>query len=467
MRSDPALDRRPGGARLRFDRVRWRLAALNLAVLALVLGVTLGSSALGEARARDAAIEQELRLAAERAARRLEHGSEHDRHDDDDDDDDDDDHGERGERRDHDLRGGADDPPPPDRAGGVADRRGIVRDTWGTSRVRGLPQRADLGAALGGREVVVDHDLGGEPVRVLSLPVLHEGHVVGAVQVAKLVADERRSASRTLWILAATGGAGLLLAAAGSIFLAGRAMRPIAGAFDRQRRFIADASHELRTPVAVVRARAELLQREGSALAPAITEELALLRKDADELSALLGELLDLARLDAGEADLALEPVALADVVEEIVAQLEPLAAERGVALSAATAPVWGRANLARTRQVLRALAHNALKHTAAGGHVRLDLAPDGAWARLRVEDDGEGIAPEHLPRVFDRFYRADPSRGRDASDAGHGAGLGLSIAAELVRAMGGEIGIESTVGQGTTITVRLPLAPRGRQDGA
>jgi signal transduction histidine kinase len=184
-----------------------------------------------------------------------------------------------------------------------------------------------------------------------------------------------------------------------------------------------------------------------------VQAELDLLQGDAEELAQLLSELLDLARLDAGDARPPLEPVALADATEELAAQLAPLAAERGIALSVRAAPVWAETNLARLRQVLRAFVDNALRHTPEGGHVVLDVARDSGRARVRVTDDGEGIAPEHLPRIFDRFYRADEVRGRG------GAGLGLSIAAELVRQLGGELRVESEPGKGTSVTLFLPLA--------
>jgi signal transduction histidine kinase len=292
------------------------------------------------------------------------------------------------------------------------------------------------------------------------VPVYHDRRVVGAVQVGKPLASGQRELAQLTTILLLTGAAGLALSGLGSLFLAGRAMRPIREAFERQRRFIADASHELRTPVAVLRARADVLQREGTQFAPDHLEQLQLLRRDAEGLSALLDELLDLARLDAGQVALPLEPIALADVAEEMVVQLAPLAERQRVQLDAATKPVWGQGNLGRLRQVVLALVDNALKHTPAGGSVEVTVDVDGDWARLRVVDTGEGIAPEHLPKVTDRFYRADEARRRVGDGRSGGAGLGLAIAAELVRLMHGRFNIESAPGRGTVATVLLPAAP-------
>jgi signal transduction histidine kinase len=316
----------------------------------------------------------------------------------------------------------------------------------------GLPDRAALDAALAGTSSFSERRSAGEPLRLYSSPVLHEGRVLGAVQVALAVGERRRALLRGDLVLLVTGVAGLLLAVAGSAFLAGRAVRPIVDALGRQRRFIADASHELRTPVAVLRARAELLAQQDAGPA-ALREEAVLLQRDAEELSALLEDLLDLARLDAAEEPLPLLPVAVDEVVEEVAAQLGPLAQERGVALAVRVEPVWAMVHLGRLRQVLRALGDNALKHTPRGGHVVVEVARAGDRACLTVRDDGEGIAAEHLPHLFDRFYRADPARARG------GVGLGLAIAAQLVARMGGEIGVASEPGKGTALSVRLALA--------
>jgi len=401
-----------------------------------VLAITVGAAAVSELRASDLAVASELRLGAARAVAGLvleRHERRHDGREEEDDDD----HLTPGEAPELIVltvrRGEA-----PVRAGG----RPIPR---------GLPDQAALDAALAGEERWSERPIGGATVRLLSAPAWHDGRVVGAVQVGRALGEARRALSRSILILVLTGAAGLILAAGGSAFLAGRAMKPIGEALERQRRFLADASHELRTPVAVLRARAELLQREGAG--PGARDELGRLRRDADELSALLDDLLDLARLDAGQEPLVLEPIALGEVAEEIAAQLTPLAEARGVTLTSRASPVWAKASLGRVRQVARALVDNAIKHTSEGGHVVVEADDDHGRPRLRVTDDGRGIAPADLPRVFDRFYRADPSR------TGGGAGLGLSIAGRLVHLMGGEIRLDSAPGRGTTATV-LFLSP-------
>ena len=422
--------------------IRLRLAGWNLLVLGLVLAVTIGTAVIGAVRAGDRAVDDALRTDAARAATRFEHDRPNDHA-----------HRDRAEHAE------------PDEDDLIGASAGLVvisiraRPDDAVVRVNrramppGLPDREALDAALRGRDAFSDRMSADEPLRLYTVPVLHEGRVLGAVQVGRAVRESRRGIARSIFVLVITGAAGLVLAAAGSAFLSGRAMRPIGEALDRQRRFIADASHELRTPVAVLRARAELLQREGEALPAATREEIGRLHHDAEELASLLTELLDLAHLDATDEAIALSPVALDEVVEEIVAQLAPLAAERKVALSAHAQPVWAQTNLGRIRQVLRALGDNALKHTHAGGSIVLDVQKEDDRACLRVRDDGEGIAPEHLPRVFDRFYRADEARGRG------GAGLGLAIAGQLVRRMRGEISMTSTLARGTTVTVLLPLA--------
>ncbi|MBK6535099.1 MAG: HAMP domain-containing histidine kinase [Deltaproteobacteria bacterium] len=437
------------------SRIRARLGMWNLAVFGLVLLVTITAAALSIARVSDLAIDRELQLGAARAATRMAHAwAESDRHERDD------------ERRDegHDRAPEEDDHDRLVHFAEASPDQFVIAARGGAPAVRidgramppGLPDaRALASAQADGAAVRSSGTVAGARVRMLTVPVRIGGRVAGAVQIVRSLTAPERAVWRSVLVLVITGVAGLVLAAAASAFLAGRAMRPIAAALARQQRFLADASHELRTPVTVLRARADAMLREGEGLQPSVKDELRRLSADADELSLLLGDLLDLARLEAGVESLSIEPVAVGDAAEEMVADLAPMALERGVALVAKAEPAFARAHLGRVRQVLRALIDNALKHTPPGGHVTVSVSRESQHAVLRVADDGEGIAPEHLPQVFDRFFRADEARTRGAG--GGGAGLGLAIAAELVHQMRGTIQVESVRGRGTTFTVRLP----------
>jgi signal transduction histidine kinase len=440
-----------------FASTRRRLVAWNLVVFAAVLVAMIAVAVGGEVGAHGAAIDRALRAAASRAASAVAHDLEerleHDGRGD---------HREREEDHDHHDRRARESPPAYVATLVVGEPSARVGDALVDPSAVADP--IALGTAARGAATFSEATVAGEPLRLYSVPVTRAGRVLGAVQVGVPLAADRLVLSRSIAILLATGAGGLVAALVGSAFLAGRAMRPIAEAFERQRRFLADASHELRTPVAVVRARAELLARESEALPAAARDDAGRLARDAAELGALVEDLLDLSRIDAGTVELARDPVPLADVLEELAEQLEPVARERGVTLGVSADPVWARGDLARVRQIVRALVDNATKH--ARGAVHLRATRDRDRARIDVRDDGDGVAPEHLPRVLDRFYRADDARARgDARAPGAtrpaGAGLGLAIAAELARAMGGAVTLESAVGAGTTATVHLPLADR------
>ncbi len=173
-------------------------------------------------------------------------------------------------------------------------------------------------------------------------------------------------------------------------------------------------------------------------------------------MAQLLGELLTLARADRGQELLAREPVGLADLVADTLAALEPLATDRQVALQAgALLPCVVTGDQTRLTQLLINLVDNALKYTPAGGRVTVGLARDADMALLSVADTGIGIPPEHLPRLFERFYRVDTARARTEG----GAGLGLAIAEWIAQAHGGTIAVTSRSGGGAVFSVRLPLA--------
>jgi two-component system OmpR family sensor kinase len=222
------------------------------------------------------------------------------------------------------------------------------------------------------------------------------------------------------------------------------------------RRFVADAGHELRTPLTSVRGFAELY-RLG-----AVTDEAELARlmkrieDEAVRMGLLVEDLLLLARLDQ-QRPLEHRPVELLGLATEAVADLHDLHPEHPVQLvtNPYGEPPIVMGDESRLRQVLGNLLANAVTHTPDGTHVRLKVASSGPFALLEVSDDGPGMRPEDAARVFERFFRADPSRVRSSG----GSGLGLSIVAALVAAHGGHVDVDSTYGKGTTFTVRLPLA--------
>jgi two-component system, OmpR family, heavy metal sensor histidine kinase CusS len=226
--------------------------------------------------------------------------------------------------------------------------------------------------------------------------------------------------------------------------------------FKEMQRFTADAAHELRTPLAVIRNEAEVALR-----APRTGDDychvLENLLEETDRLSGLADQLLFLCRNDAGLSPQVRDHMALDELLREVVGNMQVVAQDKQITLTLAENPACPMtADPRQLRRVFYNLIDNAIKYTNATGRITVSNRVTAEAATVLVSDSGTGIAPEHLPRVFDRFYRVDPSRTGDAN----GAGLGLSICQSIVRGYGGTIAVESTLGKGTTITVQLPREP-------
>ncbi|MBI3744590.1 MAG: hypothetical protein HY261_09970 [Chloroflexi bacterium] len=331
----------------------------------------------------------------------------------------------------------------------------VANDPQGLS-VTQSPDPNGVQRALAGRQVIDTVKINGQNVRVLSAPVAtRSGVLLGVLQVGRSVEAEEHTLHRLVLILAASEAGALIVALAGGWFLADRALVPIRRTFERQRRFVSDASHELRTPLALIRSSGELLAKHGDQTVEQNRQLVDGIVAETAYLSDMVNGLLTLAQSDAGRLMLHKDLVDLGELARAAVLDAQPLAASRGLHLEASTVPgalVDGDA--ARLRQVLLQLLDNSIKYTPSGGAIRVAVSNKG-MAELAVTDTGSGIAAEHLPHVFERFYRADETRGREAG----GAGLGLSIAKALTDAHGGEISLESVPGSGTTVRVRLPLA--------
>lgn len=232
---------------------------------------------------------------------------------------------------------------------------------------------------------------------------------------------------------------------------------------DRARReFLSNVSHELRTPLSSIKLMLEtvLAAPEEEARDTFLPQALG----QVDRLSALVDQLLEQARAESGQLKLSLREVDLEAVAHPIVASFEPQAANKNVALQLSPLrPVRVEADPDRLAQVFVNLIDNAIRHTPAGGRVGVELDARGSDAIVRVRDTGEGIPYRDVPRIFERFYVVDRSRQRDG---GGGAGLGLAIVKGIVDAHGGAVSAESTLGRGTTFTVRLPIVRIKREAG-
>ncbi len=229
----------------------------------------------------------------------------------------------------------------------------------------------------------------------------------------------------------------------------------------RIRQFTADAAHELRTPIAALRGNAELALGE-AADANRRREALEESIEEYDRLSRLTEDLLSLARADAGQLLSARQPVDVGKAIEDVVDLFSALAEERGIELSTSVGcNAVIDADPGRVRQVLSNVFDNALKFTDRGGEVRAVLSTAHDKAFLTISDNGIGIEHENIPKLFDRFYRADKARSRSSSLKGesNGFGLGLPICYSIMAAHGGSIRVESSVGRGTSVFIEFPLS--------
>jgi two-component system OmpR family sensor kinase len=366
---------------------------------------------------------------------------------------------------------------------------------------------------------------GGDEMRAVHYPVIvtdDSGTLwyVGAVIVGERLTTMHETLNSLTQVLLVTSALGLALALIGGWMLAGRALRPVdrvtaaaariaegdstaaslatrlpvpqtddelarlsttfnamldrlQASFRAQERFVADASHELRTPLTAIRGNVDVLSRQARARNRAITSSdlgpaLEDIRHESDRMRRLLDDLLLLARSDSGhEADTKAAQQYTSVRLDQIAAeslrsagaladgQVLELEAPRGVEIAG---------DRDRLYQLLMILLDNAIRHTPFGGCVRVAVAAtaDGV-ARIAVRDEGEGIASEHLPHIFERFYRADGARGRSSG----GTGLGLAIARAIVLAHGGEISVSSAPGRGSTFLVTLPGAKLVDQQGS
>jgi signal transduction histidine kinase len=359
----------------------------------------------------------------------------------------------------------------------------------------GLPWSAEARAALARREPYLESALtpAGPRVRILTRPVLQDERVIAVVRageslqpIDRAVSDLLRPlivgsllilvasigvtwlvVSRTLEPLESIAGTAEMIAATGDVSLSvqpegtpevkqlatsfNRMVERLRRLLDTQRQLLADTSHELRNPLTVIRTDLDLLGRE---LDTDTRQEVATeAAEEAERMSRLVADLLYLSREEhVGRGDD--EIVRLDELAADAVERLQQTAPAHDVRIGRSE-PVTVLGQPDRLHQLIANLIENAIRYTPSGGHVRVEVArrPDGR-VRLDVTDDGIGIPPEHLSRVWDRFYRVDPARSR----ATGGTGLGLAIVKHVAESHRGTVAATSTPGAGSTFTVRLPF---------
>jgi signal transduction histidine kinase len=242
-----------------------------------------------------------------------------------------------------------------------------------------------------------------------------------------------------------------ILLGLGSWYLTGRALIPAQRAWENQQTFIANASHELRAPLTLVKANAEVGLR--AAPPPEQQEILSEILSETDYMNRMVDDLLLLSRLDTQRLKLERKPVLVKDLFEEVQYQVRLLAAEKAITISLGETTGVINGDPLRLRQVCIILLDNALRYTPHAGQIDLESRVIGKFVEIQVRDNGQGIPAQDLPHVFDRFYQVQQLSGEDER---RGNGLGLSIAKALVEAQGGEISISSQSGQGTSVNLRF-----------
>jgi heavy metal sensor kinase len=381
----------------------------------------------------------------------------------------------------------------------VVDPQGYVVEKSDGLNTHPLPVSADaLRRGLAGETTFETvPGLGEHPVRIITTPVLMGTRVPYLVQAGTSLEGVEAALQRAGWILLVLTPTVFIVALVGGWLVVGRALRRVddlrrtaleiqgtnlqrrikhsgaddeigrlAQAFDQMiarldrsfqqvRQFSADASHELKTPLTAIRGEAEVALM-GTHSADEYRQTIGSILESSERMSQVVESLLLLARADSGQNLIRREPVELGDVLLRAYESLEDMAARQHISvlieevddLTISGDPLW-------LNQILVNLISNGIKYTPEGGEVSVALRAVEEHAELTVRDTGIGIAPEHLPHIFDRFYRVDEGRARAAG----GTGLGLSITRWAVEEHDGEISVESEVGSGTLVRVRFPLA--------
>ena len=294
-------------------------------------------------------------------------------------------------------------------------------------------------------------------IMLSAMPIVANGETLGMIYVGRDVTTYYKGMRRATTIVIIVAILALIIAAIAGHIMAGKAMIPIKKAYDKQRQFTADASHELRTPLSVIMSSVEVMQQEEAIKkSPFILQIMNDMKDEIKKMSNLVGNLLTLARSEQQINQLNKKSFCVNEAVEQMVRKVSPLALEKSIRIEFFNKIQYELyADLERIQQLLLILLDNAIKYTMQNGTINILLMKEENNKKLilKITDTGIGIDDKDKALIFDRFYRVDKARSREAG----GTGLGLAIAKWIVAMHEGDIRVESKVGEGTTFIVVLP----------
>lgn len=239
-----------------------------------------------------------------------------------------------------------------------------------------------------------------------------------------------------------------------SIYLTNKSIVPIKETFEKQKQFIADASHELKTPLAIIKTNTSLVLSHPYDTIKNQSKWINYINLQTDRMSELISEMLSLAKMDAAENKLPLSPINISKIVESMILMFDAVIYENNIELETNISKnLFINGNKESLKKLFSIIMDNAIKHTNKNGNITVSLFSDKNKVKMIIRNTGEGIAPEHLERIFERFYRVDSSRDRETG----GYGLGLSIASSIVKQHKGKIYAKSNIGEFTSFIVEIP----------
>ena len=239
-----------------------------------------------------------------------------------------------------------------------------------------------------------------------------------------------------------------------SIYLTNKSIVPIKETLEKQKQFIADASHELKTPLAIIKTNTSLVLSHPDDTIKNQYKWINYINLQTDRMSELISEMLSLAKMDAAENKLPLSPINISKIVESMILMFDAVIYENNIELETNISKnLFINGNKESLKKLFSIIMDNAIKHTNKNGNITVSLFSDKNKVKMIIRNTGEGIAPEHLERIFERFYRVDSSRDRETG----GYGLGLSIASSIVKQHKGKIYAKSNIGEFTSFIVEIP----------